>query len=123
MMFFAGRPELVLPPAPDTRAIIALRWLVVCLASAVCTQVIWFFGVVMTEPRLFQSVLPLASIIVLPVILLGVCLLLSCLARNSAERRYWTPERLLQKQSLWLRFYCDGNVDIPAQIHDTQGLS
>jgi hypothetical protein len=101
-MMFAGRPELVLPPAPDTWTVVVLRWIKVCLVSAIVTQAILFVSVVSTEPRLFYSVSPLIPIIVLPVLLLGICLLFYCYALDGAERRYWTPERLRrEKPALW----------------------
>lgn len=122
-MLFAGRPELPLPSAPDTRSVDALRWIIVCLVSTIITQAILFVSVVGSEPRLFQSVSPLIPIIVLPVLLLVVVLVFYCNARDRAERSYWTPERLREQYPALWHLYCAGNRVTPDPASSAPGAS
>lgn len=113
-MFFAGRPELPLPAAPETRTVAVLRWSVICLFSGMCFFVAGLAALVMIDVHAWWSLWPLLPLLLFPVLVFGVLLEAYCYARDQAERHYWTPERLRRMQPALWQLYCAGNAGRPA---------
>ncbi len=90
-MFFAGRPELKLPPAPETRLLRVLRWVVVlaALTNASLLLVTIVLNLVSHLPWL-----AMVPAFIIPVAFLGVAFEIYAAERRRHELAYWTAPRL-----------------------------
>jgi hypothetical protein len=114
MMYFAGRPELQLPPAPDTPRLRALRitafvlWLLTTLLFA-----LWLGTLYVYDPSSWTLLYIRLLAIALSYAIAQGLHSVYFLHREAYEKGYWTPERVRQHcPSLWY-LYCAGNA-LPA---------
>jgi len=106
-MFFAGRPELELPPAPATRQLSALRWFVVLAFS---TNVFLVLGILLLNAVHGLAWAVMLPMLIVPLSVLGVSFEIYSSERRRRDRDWWTASRVQsQHPALW-HLYCAANV-------------
>jgi hypothetical protein len=110
MMYFAGRPELELPAAPDTQRLRILRvtaFLVWLLASLL--EATWLAALHAYDPSPWILLYARLLTIALSLAIAAAVRNIYCLHREAYERAWWTPERVRRHcPALWY-LYCAGN--------------
>jgi hypothetical protein len=119
MMFFAGRPELALPPAPDTRVLALLRWMTAFLASATTVFSLGLGALIALEGQPWLAFMPL---LLVPLLLVAGLFALFCDIRDRNEKHYWTPDRLRQLHPALWQLYCAGNPLSTIRADHPRGL-
>lgn len=119
-MLYDGRPELPLPPAPDTPL---LSKSLACLSfsgSLAGTHMLLTVGFGFTIAPTALTYLPV-SMICLYIWAFAFALWLSL--RRDHEHRYWTPARVKQAcPDIWL-LYCAGNGQLSQYQRSRRGLA
>lgn len=101
-MLYAGRPELPLPPAPDTLGLQLYRVLLAGSGSALATLAIGLALLWLSEPESYRNFLIFAAV---PVYVWFIALGLYLSLRQFHEERYWTPERVARQCPAIWRLY------------------
>lgn len=105
-MLYHGRPELPLPPAPDTPVLLLSRTLLAATGSALFTFTAGTLGLSAMTPDSLMAYLP-AALFGLYLWSAGFGVWLSL--RLHHERRYWTAARVQRLcPAIWC-LYCAGN--------------
>lgn len=105
-MLFEGRPELVLPPAPETRPLRILRWLTALTVSATVVLSIGLFALAAIHGEPYLQLLPALC---LPILASFAVLQFYFHRQRCEDEAYWSPARIRrQLPHVWL-LYCAGN--------------
>lgn len=105
-MLFAGRPELVLPPAPETRQLRILRWLTALTVSATVVLSIGLFALAAIHGEPYLQLLPALC---LPVLASFAVLQLYFHRQRCENEAYWSPARIRQQLPHIWTLYCAGS--------------
>lgn len=105
-MLFEGRPELALPPAPETRQLRIVRWVTAFIVSATFVLSIGLFVLAAICGEPYLQLLPALC---LPVLASFAVLQFYLHRQRCEDEAYWSPARIRQQlPHVWL-LYCAGN--------------
>lgn len=122
-MFYHGRPELPLPPAPDTpllsKSFTCLVFTGSLIGTHTHTHMLLTVGFGFTIAPAALAFLPVSMICLY---IWGFAFALWLSLRRDHEDRYWTPARVKQAcPDIWL-LYCAGNGQLSQYQRSGRGL-
>jgi len=113
-MFYAGLPELVLPPAPDTLWLRLCRLLLASSGSALFVLIAGLSALWLSHPESYALFLASAAALV-PFWIIAASAYLSL--RQLHEERYWTAERVAQRCPAIWQLYTACNTSASARLY------